>query len=89
MPKERRTKLDDKAIPCIFLGYGNEEFGYRLWDPNTKKFIRSRDVIFHEDEIFDSEKKGVTKDSIRGISTIPSTTTNKEELVEMPPEIME
>lgn len=45
---EQRQKLDDKAIPCIFLGYGNEEFGCRLWDPTKKKIIRSRDVLFHE-----------------------------------------
>lgn len=28
--KEHRQKLDDKATPCIFSGYGDEEFGYRL-----------------------------------------------------------
>ena len=25
VPKERRSKLDDKALPCIFIGYGNDE----------------------------------------------------------------
>lgn len=29
VPKEQRSKLDDKAS----WGYGDEEFGYRLWDP--------------------------------------------------------
>ena len=28
--KEQRQKLDDKAILCIFMGYGDKEFGYRL-----------------------------------------------------------
>ena len=28
VPKEQRSKVDDKALPCIFIGYGNEEFGY-------------------------------------------------------------
>ena len=32
IPKYERSKLDVKAKPCIFLGYGHEEFGYRLWD---------------------------------------------------------
>ncbi|CAL9001854.1 unnamed protein product, partial [Prunus brigantina] len=50
VPKEQRSKLDYKATTCIFLGYGGEEFGYRLWDPKAKKFIRSRDVIFSEDQ---------------------------------------
>ena len=30
IPKEERSKLDVKAKPCIFLGYGLEEFGYKL-----------------------------------------------------------
>ena len=30
VPKEQRSKLDDKATPCIFIGYGDEEFSYRL-----------------------------------------------------------
>ena len=41
-----RSKLDPKAKQCIFLGYGHEEFGYRLYDPIDKKVVRSRDVVF-------------------------------------------
>ncbi|CAH9135249.1 unnamed protein product [Cuscuta epithymum] len=48
--KELRQKLDLKSNPCIFIGYGDEEFGYRLWDPEVKKVVRSRDVVFHENE---------------------------------------
>ncbi|CAL5379550.1 unnamed protein product [Camellia sinensis] len=51
--KEHRQKLDDKATPCIFIGYGDEEFGYRLWDPKHKKVIRSRDVVFQEGQTFE------------------------------------
>ena len=50
VPKEQRSKLDDKAIPCILIGYGNEEFNYKCWDPEMRKVIRSKDVIFHEDQ---------------------------------------
>ncbi|KAL6201926.1 hypothetical protein ACLB2K_025638 [Fragaria x ananassa] len=51
VPKQKRSKRDDKAVPCIFLGYGNEEMGYRLWNLITKKLFKSRDVVFHEDQI--------------------------------------
>ena len=48
--RDEWSKLDTKTKQCIFLGYSNEEFGYRLWDPTTKKIIRSRDVVFFEDQ---------------------------------------
>ncbi|KAK3005481.1 hypothetical protein RJ639_017255 [Escallonia herrerae] len=51
VPKEQRLKLDDKAIPCIFIGYGDDEFGYKLWDLERKKIIRSRDMVFYAHEI--------------------------------------
>ena len=47
--KDDRSKHDVKAKPCIFLGYGHEEFGYMLWDPMSRKIFRSRDVVFLED----------------------------------------
>ena len=41
MPKEQRSKLDSKSTSCIFVGYGDAEFGYKLWDPKEKKMIKS------------------------------------------------
>ena len=52
IPKENKTKLDDKSMKCIFLGYPDGELGYRLWDPVKQKVIRSKDVIFHESNMF-------------------------------------
>ena len=49
VPRDERSKLDRKTKQCIFLGYSNEEFGYKLWDLTTKKII-SRDVVFFEDQ---------------------------------------
>ncbi|GKC56778.1 putative RNA-directed DNA polymerase, partial [Tanacetum coccineum] len=49
IPKDERSKLDVKGKPCVFLGYGQDEFGYRLYDPVQKKLVRSRDVVFKED----------------------------------------
>ena len=51
IPKDKRSKLDVKAKPCIFLGYGHEEFEYRLWYPMSRKIVRSRDVVFLEDQL--------------------------------------
>jgi hypothetical protein len=50
VPKDERSKLDNKTKQCIFLGFEDDGFGYRLWDPEEKKIIRSRDVIFFEDQ---------------------------------------
>ena len=46
--KENRTKLDAKSQKCTFIGYGIDDYGYRLWDFENLKIIRSRDVIFNE-----------------------------------------
>ncbi|KAL5856639.1 hypothetical protein ACOSQ3_004097 [Xanthoceras sorbifolium] len=44
----KRSKLDAKSNKCVFVGYGGDEFGYRFWDYENRKIIRSRDVIFNE-----------------------------------------
>ena len=63
-PKNERLKLDVKVKPCILLGYGHEEFGYRLWDPMSKKIVRSRDVMFLEDQLDDDDKVEKASSSI-------------------------
>ncbi|KAL6185208.1 hypothetical protein ACLB2K_041342 [Fragaria x ananassa] len=65
VPKKDISKLDDKAIPCIFLGYGNEEMGYRLWNLITKKLFRNRDVVFHKDQTAADFDKTILKDAYR------------------------
>ena len=57
VPKKERSRLDVKAKPCIFLGYGHEEFRYKLLDPMNKKLIRSRDMVFLEDQLLDDIDK--------------------------------
>ena len=39
------------------MGYGHEDFDYRLWDPVNKKIIRSRDVIFLENQTIEDFNK--------------------------------
>ncbi|RDX82110.1 hypothetical protein CR513_37143, partial [Mucuna pruriens] len=50
VPKDERSKLDMKTRQCIFIGYGHDEYGYRMYDPVEKKLVRSRDVQFMEDQ---------------------------------------
>ncbi len=42
-----RSKLDAKLVECTLVGYGEDEFGYKLWDDQNRKMIRSRDVVFN------------------------------------------
>jgi hypothetical protein len=48
--KIKRSTLDVKSKPCIFVGYGHDKFGSRCYDPIVKKLIHNRDVIFFEDQ---------------------------------------
>ncbi|GKA92256.1 putative RNA-directed DNA polymerase [Tanacetum coccineum] len=50
IPKDERSKLDVKTKPCMFLGYGQDEFRYRLYDLVQKRLVRSRDVVLEEDQ---------------------------------------
>ena len=49
MPMQQRRKLDDKAVKCIFVGYSAESKGSRLYHPQSKRILISRDVVFVED----------------------------------------
>lgn len=58
VPKDERAKLDTKTKECIYLGSPRDELGFRLWDPVNKKIVRSRDVVFYEDQtIHDIQSK--------------------------------
>ena len=57
VPKDERSKLDAKSRQCIFIGYGEDEFGYRFYDPIENKLVRSRDVKFMEDQTIEDIDK--------------------------------
>ena len=60
IPREKTTKLSAHATKCIFLSYGADgEFGYRLWDPENRKLIRSSDVVFNEDSILSRNQQKI------------------------------
>ena len=47
-----RNKLEAKSVKCTFIGYGNDEFGYRFWDEKNRKVLRSRNVVFDETRLY-------------------------------------
>jgi hypothetical protein len=51
IPQDERSKLDLNTRQCIFLGYGGDRFDYKFFYPITRKVMRSRDVVFVEDQI--------------------------------------
>ena len=69
-----RSKLDAKSNKCVFVGYGDDEFGYQFWDYENRKIIRSRDVIFNENVMY--------KDRSIAESSNSSTEAETKEFVE-------
>jgi len=47
--KQGRDKLQNRAIPCVFVGYPHGKKGYKVMSLDDRTIFVSRDVIFHED----------------------------------------
>ena len=95
VPKEKRSKHDDKATLCIFIRYGDKEFDNRLWDSEKQKIVRSRDVMFHEHETIKDMEKNVrgAKLTYEGVAdltpgqTSSESATNEAKMSELEPGI--
>ena len=43
------SKLAPRALKGVFVGYSRTQKGYRVYFPDTRCYITSADVTFHED----------------------------------------
>ena len=50
-PAAKLKKLDDWVRMCFVVGYKYSGGGYRVWDPEKRVIIKSRDVVFFEDSL--------------------------------------
>ena len=55
LPKQARTKLEARAIKCIFLGYGVNQKGYRCFDPIHNRMYTTMDCDFFEHSYYYTE----------------------------------
>ncbi|GKU98369.1 hypothetical protein SLEP1_g11381 [Rubroshorea leprosula] len=74
IPAETRTKLDDRAEKTVFIGY--KRGGYKLFNPETKKVIVSRDVTFAEEEAWKWDADTHKGPQNRVISVLEEVTEN-------------
>ena len=69
------SKRDAKSKICFFISYGDEKFGYRFWDEQNKKIIRSRNMIFNEQVMY--------KDRSTVVPNVTEIDQNKSEFVNL------
>lgn len=49
---QQASKVDPRALKCIFVGCSPNQKGYKCYSPITKKFYNSMDVTFFENQAF-------------------------------------
>ena len=55
--------LDDRSRMLVHLGMEPGSKAYRLYDPNTRRIIVSRGVVFDEEKIWNWSKEGAEKEN--------------------------
>jgi hypothetical protein len=75
----KRTKLDDRSIPGYFAGYSTEVKGWKIWLPEKRKFIISRNVKFLESSFMESSLSDLNSNTAVDIP-IPIPNTNPQNI---------
>ncbi|XP_052482490.1 uncharacterized protein LOC128036024 [Gossypium raimondii] len=74
----KRDKLDKKALLGVFIGYSTVAKAYKIFQPQSEKIIRSRDVHFVKNEEWNwDEKNGQSTADLKLEFSI--STTGKDE----------
>lgn len=68
---ELRQKLDIKSTPYIFVGYEDEEFGYKPWDLVIKKIVKNKDIVYLENQLYTSFEKSIKFSSSSFVDHMP------------------
>ena len=66
----KESKLDPRAKKALFMGITGGVKGYRLWCPDTRKIVFSRDVTFDESTMMkneDSQKDDKTSSTLQQV----------------------
>ena len=78
------SKLDPRAKKAIFLGFSSGTKAYRLWCPELKKVVLSRDVTFDESgmlQLKSSDKENLSPTSTQQVElesqAVPTKTVRK------------
>eukprot|EP01018_Ginkgo_biloba_P003801 Gb_04010 [translate_table: standard] len=79
VPDEKRSKLEDKSVKCIHIGYSEVSKAYKLFDLKKRKIILNRDVVFDEEKVY----KDVINDVAEQRKTNMSQSTDKGKEIEI------
>ena len=82
--KKRKQRLKPKAWIGYLVGYESSSI-YRIWIPHLNKVIRTRDVIFNEDAIYEGKKETLDI-TLQELQDIANTIEEPESTTEDIPE---
>ncbi|TXG67989.1 hypothetical protein EZV62_009264 [Acer yangbiense] len=73
------SKLDPRAKKAIFVGFSEGVKGFRLWNPESKKIILSRDVTFDESAMLKQIPRDTENENPNSQQQVEFETSKKSE----------